>query len=237
MNTLARSLGQLACRFRPVAASRRPSRTHLAIAATALLWFFGIAAGVGKVHEFESTPGPSASAPDRWPAESSVHQLRGKDTLVMLIHTECSCTGASLAELEQIMRRSSDRVAAWVLFTSPVDQNDERARGRLKSLERTPGIRVMKDVDGTESKLFGALTSGEVVLYSAQGRLLFAGGITGSRGHEGDNIGSRLLAQALAQEPEASFNHPVFGCALSDDPNPGATRNPAVPSPLSAASP
>jgi hypothetical protein len=235
MNSLARSLGQLACRFRPIAASARSSRTHLAIAVAALAWIFGVAAGVGKIHEFESTPGPSASAPDRWPAESRVQQLPGKDTLVILIHTECSCTGASLAELEQIMRRSSDRVAAWVLFTSPVDQNDEKARVRLKSLERTPGIHVMKDSNGAESKLFGALTSGDVVLYSAQGRLLFAGGITGSRGHEGDNIGSQLLLQALAQEPQASFTHPVFGCSLTDDAS-AATRNRSVPPLESAAS-
>jgi hypothetical protein len=76
---------------------------------------------------------------------------------------------------------------------------------------------MVRDRGGVEAKRFGARTSGEVLLYSAVGRLLFFGGITGSRGHEGDNYGLTSLASFLTATPSESAvtaGSPVFGCAL-----------------------
>ena len=82
-----------------------------------------------------------------------------------------------------------------------------------------PGVEVREDVDGVEAARFGAETSGEVVLYSPRGRLLFRGGITGVRGHEGDNLGLQRLIAALSSAsspPAAVAESQVFGCALKD---------------------
>ena len=41
-----------------------------------------------------------------------------------------------------------------------------------------PGVTTIVDRDGTQASLFGAETSGQVVLYDSHGELKFRGGIT-----------------------------------------------------------
>ncbi len=52
---------------------------------------------------------------------------------------------------------------------------------------------MLRDDDGAEAKRFGAETSGQTLLYDERGTLAFSGGITGSRGHAGDNAGRASL--------------------------------------------
>jgi hypothetical protein len=78
-------------------------------------------------------------------------------------------------------------------------------------------VTVLDDVDGTEARRFGALTSGQVVVYDADGRLRFSGGITPARGHAGDNAGRSAIIALLEGASSASVETPVFGCSLLDD--------------------
>lgn len=55
------------------------------------------------------------------------------------------------------------------------------------------------------------------MLYGADGRLLFSGGITGSRGHSGDNEGRRAIVSLLTGEGAYKSDTPVFGCSLFDE--------------------
>jgi hypothetical protein len=55
-----------------------------------------------------------------------------------------------------------------------------------------------------------------VVLYNAAGALLFSGGITAARGHEGDNAGREMVLAHLAAN-DAGRRAPVFGCPLFAD--------------------
>lgn len=81
-----------------------------------------------------------------------------------------------------------------------------------------PEATVILDIDGKEAKLFKSETSGQTVLYDPSGKLLFRGGITGSRGHEGDNLGQASIEQlALAKSSNVETN-PVFGCPLTERP-------------------
>jgi hypothetical protein len=51
-------------------------------------------------------------------------------------------------------------------------------------------------------------------LYAPTGKLLFSGGITASRGHEGDNVGRSAIVSFILNG-HAPVNHtPVFGCSL-----------------------
>jgi hypothetical protein len=72
------------------------------------------------------------------------------------------------------------------------------------------------DEDGFEAKRFGAKTSGQVVLYAPKGALLFSGGITVSRGHQGSNPGLESLITCLTQSNPDRTPWPVFGCLLLD---------------------
>jgi hypothetical protein len=79
---------------------------------------------------------------------------------------------------------------------------------------KLPNTRVLWDNDGEEAKRFGAATSGYMLLYDARGTLLFRGGVTVSRGHEGDNEGFDNLVVALRSGRRARTPSRVFGCGI-----------------------
>jgi hypothetical protein len=144
----------------------------------------------------------------------------------MLAHPHCPCTAASVGELAQIMARLQGKVAAYVLFVKPKEAGrawDDTSL--LRSAEAIPGVKVVFDPDGVEARLFGAETSGHTLLFGANGRLLFSGGITASRGHAGDNVGeSAIVALVNNQTPERTQTL-VFGCSLA---NRGETKPTAL---------
>ena len=65
-----------------------------------------------------------------------------------------------------------------------------------------------------KAKSFGAFTSGQALLYSKDGHLLFTGGITESRGHEGSNEGADAIETFVNHGRLPTSETPVFGCAL-----------------------
>jgi hypothetical protein len=76
-------------------------------------------------------------------------------------------------------------------------------------------LEFMHDPTGNEARRFGLTTSGEVAVYSAGGDLLYTGGITGARAHEGDNSGEDAAVAAVLGERSAQKQAPVFGCELN----------------------
>src|SRR5262245_20428433 len=170
---------------------------------------------MGLLWRYKATPGAAADAPPSWPGESAIARTPGRPTLVMLAHPQCPCTRASLDELAVVMSRAHGQVAAWVLFVKPEgterDFADSSTRHRAEEID---GVTVLVDEGGREAERFGAKVSGQTMLYDADGVLRFSGGITGARGHAGDNVGrQRLLASpggGLPDAPTAS----VFGCGL-----------------------
>ena len=83
------------------------------------------------------------------------------------------------------------------------------------SASSIPGVRVFMDHDGAEARRFGVATSGQALLYDAQGRLQFAGGITPGRGHAGDNAGSEAIVSRVKLHSAGRSDTPVFGCAFA----------------------
>jgi hypothetical protein len=52
-------------------------------------------------------------------------------------------------------------------------------------------------------------------LYDGSGKLVFQGGITGSRGHVGDNNGAEAVLAFVNSKAVSVRVTPVFGCAIS----------------------
>jgi hypothetical protein len=103
-----------------------------------------------------------------------------------------------------------------VLFYKPKDSPHDWARSDTwRSALSIPGVAVAEDEDGIEANRFGAETSGSAVLYDATGKLLFSGGITGTRGERGANDGCRAILALLEKAP-APKRTPVFGCPIFD---------------------
>lgn len=140
----------------------------------------------------------------------------------MALHPACPCSRASVEELDRLLAHAQGLVTANVLFFKPRDVPDGWEQTDLwRKAASIPGVRVVRDDEGAEAERFRAVTSGQVVLYSAAGELLFSGGITPSRGHEGDNAGlSAVTALLTGAGAGALAETPVFGCSLRDPSQP-----------------
>lgn len=180
-----------------------------------LLWLFAVAGGLFGMMRYEQKAGAVGVTPQQWPATADIALDPSRPTLVMFAHPKCPCTRASMEELNRLLARSQGAVTAHVIFFTPEKGAQEWMQGGLwESARAIPGVRVAPDVAGVKAKLFGAETSGYVVLYDPSGQLLFHGGITASRGHAGDNAGESAILSLLAAHQSPTRLSPVFGCAI-----------------------
>jgi hypothetical protein len=180
-----------------------------------VLWLLAAGAGFVWILNYQSTSGAAATAPEHWPAGTQITLGTQRDTLVMFAHPQCPCTRASMEELNRLLARTEGRVAARVLFFKPDNFSGDWVHSDLwKSAAAIPGVVVCEDTNGMQARLFGAETSGYVLLYDTHGRLLFNGGITGSRGHAGDNVGEDAIIARLQGQAVSLKETPVYGCSL-----------------------
>jgi len=184
----------------------------------ALCWAIVVSLGFCWIWSYKLTPGSSAGAvPPSWPAASRMARPTGRPTLILFAHPQCVCTRASVHELARLVAPFGSRLDTRVNFVLPSGVEDGFERSDTwESAQSIPGVTVATDPDGREAELFQATTSGFVVLYSADGRLLFRGGITSSRGHEGTSDGAERIAALLRGERPTARGSPVFGCRLAD---------------------
>jgi hypothetical protein len=181
----------------------------------ALLWLGSAVTGLWVLAAYENKPGVSAVAPQRWPVQTRLALATDRPTLVVLAHPQCPCTRASLAELAEILARSNNRPKTYVLFLRPVGFAAGWEKTDLwESAAKLPGVTLVRDDEGREARRFGAETSGQTMLYNTSGALVFSGGITGSRGHIGDNAGQAALIDLLGRGQADRSGTSVFGCPL-----------------------
>jgi hypothetical protein len=180
-------------------------------------WVVALITGFGLLLAYKSAPGAAADAPEYWPAESRIAVTPGRATLVMLAHPRCSCTRASISELREIMAAMGDHVRAHVLFVKPEGTSADWEKTDIwSSAAAIPNVSVRRDDGGREASLFHTKTSGQTLVYDAEGHLLFSGGITGIRGHPGDNAGRQRVTSFLTLGTADSARSLVFGCALAE---------------------
>ncbi len=208
------------------AESPRPTRTWVVVSAWAAL----TAAVFAVAIDYEHSPGVSAAAPPVWPESSKLPPPDERPSLVMVVHPHCPCSRASISELAIIVARCRDRLEPHVLFLKPDGVEKGWEKTDLWEFAATiPGVTVHIDLGGQESRRFGAETSGQVFVYSAEGELEFAGGITKSRGHEGGNRGRDKVIQAVLSPHGGPAATPVFGCELGTDGTFATQVNSATP--------
>jgi hypothetical protein len=188
----------------------------LSSVALLMLWALIVGAGTLLLWEYENSPGvKTRPAPVTFPVESGIPRDGQRPLLLMFAHPHCPCTRASLAELSRLMASARHRVTARVLFIKPSAQDKEWIETDLwETAAAIPDVTVTTDEDGREAARFGAGVSGLTLLYDASGRLLFSGGVTAARGHEGDNAGRAALISLLTGDTSEAVETPVFGCQL-----------------------
>jgi hypothetical protein len=164
----------------------------------------------------------------QWPTASRVIRPAGKFVLIILSHPDCPCTQASLAELDGVMAAAQGKLSAFVLFSKPgAGAAEIQASGLWSTAARIPNVSPRYDAHGAEAKLFHGRVSGQSMLYDPDGRLIFSGGITSARGHQGDNDGAEAIVRSIRAEPRAPIFTPVFGCSLHDPDDQDAKEDPS----------
>jgi len=190
---------------------------------TALLiaaWTVFAGFGVTKMLQYELTPAADAVAPEAWPAAAEVDRDPTRPTLVLFLHPHCPCSRATLAELERLLSTCENQFALRMIFAVPEAGGEAwRQTALVQKAENIERGAVSFDVAGTQAARFGARTSGQALLYAADGQLLYRGGLTPSRGHEGDNAGRTALTALLNNRPSNCKQSAVFGCCLIQPPS------------------
>ncbi len=187
--------------------------------AIALLWLGLVVWGsVAMMSASRSGPGPEGAPPAKWPSASKLARPSAKPTLVMFVHPNYARSETSIGQLALLMTRCQGRVDTQVLFLWPAGLPANWVQSDLwREAGAIPGVRVGSDQDGREARLFRAETSGEVVLYGADGRLRFHGGLTLPSGQAGDNPGRAALQALIYHQPSPVTQSPVVGCRLFGD--------------------
>jgi hypothetical protein len=185
--------------------------------AMAVVWLSIVTTAMALIFQHVNAPGTVGEIPSNWPAGTQIALDKNRPTLIMFAHPHCPCTRATLGELDLLMAKCQGKVSAQVWFIKPAGTTADWTNSDLwHSAVKIQGVTAHWDENGVETERFHAETSGQVVLYNPQGRLIFRGGITIARGHSGDNAGrtelmTMLQGRAIVEAKDAT---PVYGCAL-----------------------
>lgn len=188
-------------------------------AIAAIIWLGMVIGGTGVLYVYGTQPGDvgETSAPLRWPLSTELPRTEDSHTLLLFAHPHCPCTRASIELLQRVLLQSRVPVECHLVFVAPPGVEQGWMEGPLiNSASRIPGTTIHRDFSAAEARQFGATASGHVLLYDRSGMLAFSGGITGSRGHAGDNFASDSIGLLLSASPEraATRRAPVYGCPL-----------------------
>jgi hypothetical protein len=177
-----------------------------------IIWSLAIVAGAAWMADYASRPGPSATIPEF--QSGVIGSGSKKPQLMVFLHPYCPCSRATLSELERLQARYPVAFDIHAFVYKPADKKDDWARTDI--WQKAVGIggvnvSILSDED---LKQYEALTSGQVILYDAEQRPVFSGGITRGRGHEGDNLGRQSIERYLETGVATVVETPVFGCII-----------------------
>jgi hypothetical protein len=193
------------------------SRTVLTIAVAA--WLGAVASGFAIFQRYESTPGSAGTPNIDWPADSPILLESNRLTLVLAIHPRCPCSAATVEVLERVLGPRPGRAKLNVLLFKPANEPASWASSSTsRALADIADTQTWLDDGGREATRFGAVTSGQLLIYDAGGRLRFAGGITAVRGQSGANAASVALEALLDDRHTELKKTPVYGCSLLSAP-------------------
>ena len=211
MTTLSPSQFRLSFAFK----SASLSATWVRTVGLGLLWLVSVSVGSVMLWNHVQTEGRLRTPPIQWPESSAIPHRTGTPMLVLFAHPKCPCTIATLRELDRLLARRTADVDVVVVFARPAGAGKDWFNSSAWTMASAiPGVATYIDNDNQETELFAALTSGQVCLYSGEGELLFHGGITPGRGHEGDSVGKSAILSLLSGEAAEACS-PVYGCPLA----------------------
>ncbi len=190
-------------------------RNHLFLAVLCLFWCASVSFGWLLISNYSYRNGELTQPPTQWPLDSSLRFSTQRSRLVVFAHPRCPCTNATLSELERLLARDFEKLETIVVFEKPAIAPEGWERTKLyQTAGAIEGVTTFIDMGGAEAKRFHANTSGVALLYDPLGRLVFHGGLTSARGHEGENQGLASLRDYLQGVEPRIERSCVYGCPL-----------------------
>jgi hypothetical protein len=204
--------------FRQYEANRKTGVcSNPTLLASVSIWLCCLLLGMAILWNYALTPGVAAAAPGQWPSGSVLGPLHNRPRIVMVVHPMCSCSRASVNELAKIMAESRQKAEAFVVFVEPKTASKDWVETALwRSAATIPGVQLVRDAGGKEASRFDTASSGQTMFYDGEGHLIFSGGITPARGHEGDNPGHDAIVSYLNHGVGRYITSQVFGCSVQE---------------------
>jgi len=177
---------------------------HLGPISVTAAWLLALGAGMAYLAAYDSTPGEAGRVP-----------VRRKSTaaeLVLFVHPQCPCARSALAVLGRL---EPDFGRVRIVFVGHRGARPDWWAGRNWE---SAGERAERDEGGTIAHSYGVRTSGHAVLYDADGRLRFSGGVAPARS-AAPEIDHQIAEwkRLLAESELPAVARPVFGCPLFDE--------------------
>lgn len=182
-----------------------------------VVWAIAVYSGYAAFtrHEFEAPP--TQTVPQSFPM--SAGPLATSDpTVLAFVHPQCPCTRATISQLAEIAATHGAHLSLRIYFYAPSGKPTEWVEGATwRMASEIPGATFIHDTDGQMARAFHAAASGTVYAFNPQGDLLYAGGLTASRGHVGQSTGGDALLQIARGDPPSIRSAPAFGCLIFDE--------------------
>lgn len=138
-----------------------------------------------------------------------------KRSLIFFYHPHCPCTRATVRCLERLFTRFVDQPNFVAVAYCPGTKDDSWIESSLTAILRNVGqSQIVIDRDGRYCECFGVHTSGHAVVYDDAGKLIFSGGVTPGRGHEGHSQAASDLVDKINGLPGEVSHWPVYGCLI-----------------------
>ena len=96
---------------------------------------------------------PPGGTPEHWPQGTEMSLDPKRATLLVFTHARCPCTRATLTELNRLISRYPERIAAHILVL-----NSEKASGLLGKSVAVTSVAIHEDTNSPEAHRFGAKT-------------------------------------------------------------------------------
>lgn len=138
---------------------------------TALVVFCALA--VADQRETQGSPNAFHPTPAAWPVVTNLPRAEAKPTVLMFVRADDATGTAKIAELGKIV--SDARTAPFVAI---VQVGTEVPTALWDAAGRIPRTARLLDKAGVEARRFGAVSTGQVVVYAADGTLRYTGAPT-----------------------------------------------------------
>jgi hypothetical protein len=191
-------------------------RSIATIAFLTVAWSSSLA-GFAYLTNYQLQAGKASSSPKYCSTLSGLNHSKAPFTLMLFLHPQCPCSTASISELQRLMAHTESNLDVHIIFWQPLENKDLwHDTALIKTARAIPEVEVSDDAGGVLAERFGVKTSGTTLVYSRDGSLLFRGGITLLRGHEGDNKGISTIYDIVNNRTASKDvqSSPVFGCSL-----------------------